>query len=59
MLFDIDLDLLAELIDESLPWFEAWAVTLALLLGAIGTAEIVARLRRRSPLDKLLQRRFG
>lgn len=54
----LDLDLIADLIDESLPWFHAWLVLLALLLSAVVLAEIMARLKR-SPLDRLLRRRLG
>lgn len=51
-------DLLAELIEESLPWFYAWAVLLGLILGGVVVNQIVAYAQR-SPLDKLLRRRLG
>lgn len=49
-------DLLTELIEESLPWFIAWTVTLALLLGTFIASSVVSRCIR-SPLDRLLRRR--
>lgn len=55
---DIDLDLIADLVDESLPWFEAWAAILALTLGfmVLVAARDFAR-RRNDPVARMLRRR--
>lgn len=56
-LFPLDPDLLADLLDETLPWFQAWAMTLALLLGSAVVAWLAAQ-RRRFPVERLLRRGF-
>ena len=47
------------LIEESMPWFMAWCFVLTIVLLAFITCELVSRLRRRSPVEKLLRKRFG
>lgn len=56
-LFPLDLDLLADLLDESLPWFQAWTMAVALLLGAAVVAWLGAQCKR-SPVERLLRRDF-
>lgn len=55
---DIDLDLLADLVDESLPWFEAWAALLSLTLGVaiLAVAREAMRLRN-DPVARIMRRR--
>lgn len=55
---DIDLDLLAGIVEESWPWFEAWCAMLALLLGftVLVAARDFAR-RRNDPVARMLRRR--
>lgn len=55
---DIDLDHVAALIDESLPWFQAWLAVLALMLGLVvlSAARDFAR-RRNDPVARMLRRR--
>jgi hypothetical protein len=54
-----DVDGLDGLIDASMPLFALllWALALGLAITVIGQG--VARIRSRSPVDKLLRRRFG
>lgn len=54
-----DVDGLDGLIEQSMPWFGLWLFALALVLAVIVTADCVDRFRRRSPVDRLLRRRFG
>ena len=58
MPLDIDLDLLADLVNESLPWFEAWAAILSLTLGLVilAAAREAARLRN-DPVARIMRRR--
>jgi hypothetical protein len=55
---DIDLDLLADIVDESLPWLQAWIAILALTLAfvvLVATYELVRR--RNDPVARMLRRR--
>lgn len=54
-----DVDGLDGLIDESMPWFAAWLILLAISLLIMLAGKGIARLRRRSPVEQLLHRRFG
>lgn len=55
---DIDLDLVADLVEESWPWFEAWCALLALLLGATVLAAARQFQRQRNdPVARLIRRR--
>ncbi|MET4341986.1 hypothetical protein [Bradyrhizobium sp. RT9a] len=55
---DVDLDLLADVVDESLPWFEAWAALLALMLGLVVLAAARDYVRRRNdPVARIMRRR--
>lgn len=54
-----DIDGLDGLIEQSMPYFGLWLFVLALLLIAVVVADCVNRFRRRSPVEKLLRRRFG
>jgi uncharacterized membrane protein YeiB len=54
-----DPDLVEILIEESMPWFMAWCFALALVLVAYALGALVLRVRARSPVEKLLRRRFG
>lgn len=54
-----DVDGLDGLIESSMPVFALWLFALALVLAAIVISECVDRVRHRSPVDKLLRRRFG
>lgn len=55
---DIDLDLLADIVDESLPWLEAWTLILALSVGFTVLA-IARELHRQhqNPVARMLRRR--
>lgn len=54
---DIDLDLIAELVEESLPWAQAWAAVIVatFLLILAGSARNWLRIRR-SPVARLMRR---
>lgn len=54
-----DIDGLDGLIEQSMPWFIAWLVTLALLLIGLTAFQLVQHFRLRSPVEKLLRKRFG
>lgn len=54
---DIDLDLVAELVDESLPWFQAWSALILAIFVLIVLTSFRNWLRvRRSPLRRLMRR---
>ncbi|WP_439392371.1 hypothetical protein ACRQ5Q_22510 [Bradyrhizobium sp. PMVTL-01] len=54
---DIDIDLIGAIIDDSWPWFEAWLLTLALVLGiaVLLTARDIVRAWR-SPVRRMMRR---
>jgi hypothetical protein len=54
-----DVDGLDDLIEASMPWFTLWLIALALALIFIVVGQGVSRFRRRSPVERLLRRRFG
>jgi hypothetical protein len=54
-----DLDGLDGLIESSMPWFGLWLFALAFCLVLVVIGQCVSRLRHRSPVEKLLRRRFG
>lgn len=54
-----DLDGLDFLIEESMPVLAIWLVALAVSLATVVISEGVDRIKHRSPVDKLLRRRFG
>ncbi len=47
------------LIEESMPWFMGWCFAIAVVLLAFPICDGIARMVRRSPVDKLLRRRLG
>jgi hypothetical protein len=53
-----DLDGLDGLISDSIPWLQLWAVVLVAALFLIMVRAGLAHLRR-SPVEKILRRRFG
>lgn len=55
---DEGLDGLDGLIEATLPWFMLWLIALALVLALYASIVAVHHLRR-SPVEKLLRRRFG
>lgn len=52
-------DLIEILIEESMPWFMGWCFAIAVVLLAFLICDVIARMVRRSPVDKLLRRRLG
>jgi len=54
-----DFDRLDELIDAAMPGLALWVFALAFCLILYVLIECVGRFRRRSPVEKLLRRRFG
>ncbi len=54
---DIDLDLVTALVEESLPWLQAWCALVAAIAFVICAASVRNWLRaRRSPLRRLTRR---
>lgn len=53
----IDLDLLDAIVEESMPWLQAWAMLLSLLIAAfvLRAARDFMR-RRRSPVARFIRR---
>lgn len=55
----LDLDGLYDLVEDSTPWLEAWAVLLALFIAALLAHAVRQRVRAaRSPVAKLKRRAF-
>lgn len=55
---DIDFDALADMVDDSLPWVEAWLAILSLVLAATVVIAASNWMRaRRSPVARLVRRR--
>lgn len=54
-----DIDGLDGLIESSMPAFALLLLALAIVIAAIVISQCVDRARHRSPVDKLLRRRFG
>lgn len=54
-----EVDGLDGLIEESMPWLGAWLFLLAIILVVMVIGSLIQRFRRRSPVEKLLRRRFG
>lgn len=54
-----ELDGLDGLIEATMPAFAIWLFALAIVLSAIVIHQCVDRIRHRSPVDRLLRRRFG
>lgn len=52
-------DIIDILIEESMPWFMGWCFAIAVVVLAFLICDGIARLVRRSPVDRLLRRRFG
>jgi hypothetical protein len=52
-------DIIEILIEESMPWFMGWCFAITIVLFAFLICDGVSRMVRRSPVDKLLRRRFG
>lgn len=57
MPFSIDIDLLDAIIEESMPWLQAWFMLLSLLIGVIvlrAASDFIRR--RRSPVARYLRK---
>ena len=54
-----DVDVVDDLIEQTMPYFALWIAALALILVGFVAFDLVQRFRPRSPVEKLLRRRFG
>lgn len=54
-----DVDRLDDLIEATMPLFTLWVFALAIVLAAYVIGDLAQRFRTRSPVEKLLRRRFG
>lgn len=52
-------DTLDLLIEQSMPWFTLWLFALALILVSLVIGQAIQRYRTRSPVEKMLRKRFG
>ena len=54
-----DVDVVDDIIEQTMPYFALWIAALALILVGFVTFDLIQRFRPRSPVEKLLRRRFG
>jgi hypothetical protein len=58
-LFPDNIDGLDSLIEQSMPLFALWLLALGFLLSGVVVHKCVVRFKERSPVEKILRRRFG